>query len=80
MYKFEFKNTSDSSITIEGSPESYSWMDQAKDFYYFLVAQGYLVSESDLAECYQDLAEAIGDLRSNKIIEENNAEHLNSSV
>ena len=71
MYKFEYKNDSETSITIEGSLDSYSWVDQAKDFYSFLVAQGYILSESDLAECYQNFAEEIGDLRSNKIVNTN---------
>lgn len=68
MYKFQYKcsDNLDPTVTIKNSStDSCSWSDQARDFFHFLLAQGFILSENDLANYYKNAAEEMMDLRSN---------------
>ncbi len=42
-----------------------TWTEQADVFFHFLLAQGFIVSEQDLADLFQEKADGMSDLRSN---------------
>jgi hypothetical protein len=56
-------------VTMTGRSDF--WTEQTDLFFRFLLAQGFLVSESDLAEFFSDKAYEIGALRANDTEPEN---------
>lgn len=65
MVEFVTFKTSDELPSVEMKCDSTFWVEQAETFFNFLVAQGFVLSEKDLAEFYVERAEDMGDLRSN---------------
>jgi hypothetical protein len=45
--------------------EAHIWTKQTDVFFHFLLAQGFVVSEQDLADFFQEKANSMTDLRSN---------------
>ena len=70
MYKFKYiDNTTECtplpSVTIKNTNTEVVWTDQARDFYQFLLSQGFILSEKDLADYYVEAANEMGNLRCN---------------
>ena len=56
----------DEGTYINMSGEHDTWMEQADNFFLFLTAQSFILSEQDLANHFQERAVEMKDLRSNK--------------
>ncbi len=65
MVDFVTFKSNDELPTVEMHCESMFWVDQAESFFNFLIAQGFIISERDLADYYAERAEEMKDLRSN---------------
>jgi len=52
---------------VEMSGLSPDWSDQANLFFRFLVAQGFMLSERDIAEYFTEQANEVGNIRDNNI-------------
>lgn len=69
VFTFESHNKhSDDRTLVGGGGET--WMDQADTFIYFLLAQGFIVTEQALSDYFAEKAEEVGDLRSNTVEDE----------
>ena len=60
---FGFTEVGTSAVNMVCQAES--WNEIADTFFHFLLAQGYIVSETDLAHYFADKADEMKDLRSN---------------
>jgi len=56
----------DEGTYISMSGEHDTWMEQADNFFLFLTAQSFILSEQNLADYFQEKANEMGNLRGNK--------------